>query len=87
MNGTNGLDGVSGYERKTESATGSATATCPAGEKAVGGGASVLGPINAGAALIASNHLSTTQGDAWSAAAVDLSRTVQVTVICAGVAP
>ena len=86
-NGTDGADGVSGYETKTQSGTGSVTVVCPGGKKALGGGASVLGAIGSGSALISSNRLSTTQGDAWSAAAVDFTRTVQATVICASVAP
>jgi hypothetical protein len=86
-NGINGTNGVSGYEVKTASATGSATVICPGGKKALGGGASVLGAIGPGSALISSNRLSTTEGDAWSAAAADLTRTIQVTVICASMAP
>lgn len=81
-NGTNGTNGVSGWERILVNGTGHATAKCPAGKVLLGGGGTVLGVINAQSALVSSAPLDDTQ---WQASAVDQTRTVQATALCASV--
>jgi hypothetical protein len=94
LQGDRGLPGVSGYERVTVdklsnpnlSVFTSATATCPAGKVAVGGGGEILEPTQAGTGVMldASRPISSST---WMAEAHGFNQgfnwTLRVTVICA----
>ena len=90
MNGTNGVNGVSGYELVTSLAMNISNANpatqkavCPAGKKAIGGG---FAETTTNGMIVTSSgpSMTTLAGDSWSVTASRLSGNAQftVTAIC-----